>query len=82
MAKNEILDFSDPTCVRYGYFIQYFVCKYIFREISMIKMVIWDQSKPILYLKTKKFGNSKIQNLEIACLLFIKMEIRQVYNPF
>ena len=46
----------------------------------MTKMVIWDQSKPIsLYLKIK---NSKIENLQIARLLFIKKEIRQVYNPF
>ena len=56
MAKNEILDFSGPTCVSYGYFFQYFLCTCSFREISMIKMVILDQSKPIsLYLKIKKF---------------------------
>ena len=56
MAKNEILNFSGPTCVSYGYFILYFICKCSFREISMIKMVILDQSKPIsLYLKIKKF---------------------------
>ena len=61
-------------------FIQYFVCKYSFSEISMIKILILDQSKPIsLYLKIK---NSKIQNLWIVCLLYIKMEIRQVCNPF
>ena len=33
MAKNKILDFLDPTCVSYGYFIQYFACKCSFREI-------------------------------------------------
>ena len=49
----------------------------------MIKMVILDQSKPIsLILKNKKIKNSKMQNLEIEHLLFIKTEIRQVYNPF
>ena len=62
--KNEILDFSGQTYVSSGYFIQYFVCKYSFREISMIKMLILDQSKPISqYLKNKKIQNSKIQNL-------------------
>ena len=40
-----------------------FLCKSSFRVISMIKMVIWDQSKPIsLYLKIK---NSKVQKFEI-----------------
>ena len=60
MAKNEILDPLGPTCVSYGYFIQYFVCKCNFREISMIKMVILDQSKPIsLHLKIKKLKIKK-----------------------
>ena len=60
IAKNEILDFSGPTCVSYGYFIHYFICKCSFREISMIKMAILEQSKPIsLILKIK---NSKIIN--------------------
>ena len=64
MAKNEIFDFSGPTCVSYGYFIKYFVWKYSFREIAMIKIVIWDQSKPIsLILKNKKF---KIQKSKIC----------------
>ena len=55
MAKNSILDFSGPTGMSQGYFIQYFVCKCGFREFSMIKMVILDQSKPIsLYFKIKK----------------------------
>ena len=63
MAKNEVLGFSGPTCVSWGYFIQYFVCKCSFREISMITMVILDQSKPLsLYLKIKK---SKIQKSKI-----------------
>ena len=55
MAENEIFDFSGSTCVSLGYFIQYFVCKCCFSEISMLKMVISDQSKAIsLYLKIKK----------------------------
>ena len=46
-------------------------------------MVILDQSKPIsLILKIEKIQNSKIQNFEIAHLLFLKTEIRPVYNPF
>ena len=63
MAKSKIFDFSDQTCMSWGYFIQYFVSKCSFREISMIKIVIFDQSKPIsLYLKIKKF---KLQKSEI-----------------
>ena len=58
MAKSEVLDFSGLTCMSWGYFIQYFVCKCSFREISMTKIVILDQSKPILLiLKNKKFQN-------------------------
>ena len=48
----------------------------------MIKMVILDQSKPISDFENIKILNLKIRNLQIACLLLIKMEIRQVYNPF
>ena len=36
-----------PNLHELGLFLQYFVCKCSFREISMIKMVILDQSKPI-----------------------------------
>ena len=62
--KNEVLDFSGPTCMSYGYFIQYFVCKCSFKEISMIKMVILDKSKPIsLILKNRKFNIQKSKNL-------------------
>ena len=42
-----------------------FVCKSSFRVISMIKMVIWDQSKPILLylkIKNKRFKNPKFVN--------------------
>ena len=46
-----------------GLFHPYFVCKCSFREISMIKMVILDQSKPIsLLLKKEKFKNLKFAN--------------------
>ena len=49
-----------------GLFHPYFLCKSSFRVISMIKMVIWDESKPLsLYLKIKK---SKIQKSEIRIL--------------
>ena len=46
----------------------------------MIKMVILDQSKPILLILKNII--SKIKNLCTTSLLFIKMEIRQLYNPF
>ena len=80
--NNQKLNFGlfRPNLRELGLFHIYFVCKYSFREISVIKMVILDQSKPIsLYLKIK---NSKTEKLWIASLLFIKTEIRQVYNPF
>ena len=41
-------------------------------------MEILDQSKLILQIKKKII----IENLYIARLLFIKTEIKQVYNPF
>ena len=45
-------------------------------------MVILHQNKPIwLILKNPIIENSKILNLTIA-LLFIKTEMREVYNPF
>ena len=57
---------AQPASV-IGFFHPYFVCKSSFRVISMIKMVIVDQSKPIsLYLKIK----SKIQKSEI-CKLYV-----------
>ena len=52
---------AQPTSVRVISYI--FVCKKFFRVISMIKMVILDQSKPIsLYLKIQK---SKIRKLYV-----------------
>ena len=46
-----------------GLFHPYFVCKCSFREISIIQMVILDQSKPIsLILKIKKIKNPKFIN--------------------
>ena len=38
----------QPVCL--GLFHPYFVCNCSFREISMIKMVILDQSNPILLI--------------------------------
>ena len=53
MAKNEVLDFSGLH--ELGLFHSYFVCKCNFREISMIKIVILNQSKPMsLLLKIEK----------------------------
>ena len=51
-----------PNLRELGLFHPYFVCKYSFREISMIKIVISDQSKLIsLYLK-KEIQNSRFIN--------------------
>ena len=55
--------FFRPNLPQLGPFHPYFVCKCCFRAISIIKMVILDQSKPILlYLKIKKFKNPKFVN--------------------
>ena len=44
-----------PNLRELGLFHPYFVCKCSFRKISLIKMVILDQSKPIsLILKIEK----------------------------
>ena len=62
MAKNEVLDFSGPTSVR-GLFHPYFVCNCSCKEISTIKIIIFDHNKPIwLILKIKK---SKICKLHV-----------------
>ena len=50
----------SPTLRELGLFHPYFVCKCSFRGISMIKMVILNQSKPIsLILKTEKLQIQK-----------------------
>ena len=66
MSKKLSFALFRPNVHELGLFHPYFVCKFSFREISMIKMVILDQSKPIsLILKIKKL---KIQKSEICKL--------------
>ena len=68
MSKKWSLGFFRPNLPQLGLFHPYFVCKSSFRVISMTKMVILYQSKPIsLYLKIK----SKIQKSKICKLHFI-----------
>ena len=55
-----------PNLRELGLFQPWFVCKCSFREISIIKMVILDQSKPILLIL--KIEKSKIQKSEICKL--------------
>ena len=43
-----------PNLHELGLFHPYFVCKYSFKEISMIQMVILDKSKSSLILKIEK----------------------------
>ena len=65
MSKKRSLGFFRNNLPQLGSFHPYFVCKSSFRVISITKMVIWDQSKPIsLYLKIKnlKFKNPKFAN--------------------
>ena len=53
-VKKWSFGFFWPNLPQLGLFHPYFVCKSSFRVISMTKMVIWDQSKPIsLLLKIK-----------------------------
>ena len=82
MAKKWNFGLFRRNLPQLGLFHPYFVCKSSFRAISMIKMVIWDQSKPILLIFEKKESKIKKKKLYIARLLFIKMEIRKIYNPF
>ena len=66
--KGKKLSFGlfRPNLHELRLFHQYFVCKCSFREISMTKIVIWAQRKPIsLILKIEKF---KIQKSEICKL--------------
>ena len=66
MAKKLSFGLFRPNLPQLGLFHPYFVCKSSFRVISIINMVILDQSKPIsLILKNKK---SKIQKSEICKL--------------
>ena len=66
MSKKWSYGFFRPNLPQLGLFHSYYVCKSSFRVISMLKMVILDQSKPIsLYLKINK---SKIQKSEIRKL--------------
>ena len=76
MAKKWSFGLFRPNLPQLGLIHPYFVCKSSARIISMIKMVILDQSKPISLIFERK------KKLYIACLLFIKTEIRQVYNLF
>ena len=71
IAKKRSLGFFRPNLPQLGLFHPYFVCKSSFIVISMIKMVILDQSKPIsLHLKIKKleFQKSKIHKLYVYYL--------------
>ena len=66
MAKKLSFGLFRPNLPQLGLSHPYFVCKSSFRVISMIKMVILDQSKPkSLILKNKKF---KIQKSKICKL--------------
>ena len=68
-----------PNLPQLGLFHPYFVCKCSFREISMIKIVILDQCKPIsLILKIKK---SKIQKSEICKLHIYKSGNKTSIQP-
>ena len=54
MSKKWSFGFFRPNLPQLGLFYPYFVSKSCFRVISMIKIVIWDQSKPILLIFGKK----------------------------
>ena len=58
MAKKLSFGLFRPILPQLGLFHSYFECKCSFREISMIKMIILDQSQPILLILKKKNQNS------------------------
>ena len=66
MEKNEFFGLFRPNLPQLRLFHPYFVCKCIFREISMMKMVILNKNKQIwIILKNKnikKFKNPKFVN--------------------
>ena len=62
IANKWSFGFFRPNLPQLGLFHLYFVCKSSFIVISMIKIVILDQSKPILlYVKIKKLNIQKSQ---------------------
>ena len=61
MAKKWSFGLFRPNLPQLGLFHLYFVCKSSFRVISMIKMIILDQSKPISLILWK-FKNPKFVN--------------------
>ena len=61
MAKKLSFGLFTHNQPQLGLFHPYFVCKSSFRVISMIQMVILDQSKPLWLIFDKK--KSKIQHL-------------------
>ena len=63
MAKNLSFRLFTPNLLQLRLLHPYIACKSSFRVISMIKIVILDQSKPIsLILKNKKLKNPKFVN--------------------
>ena len=69
MAKKWSFGLFRPNLPELGLFHPYFLCKSSFRVISMIKMLILDQSKTIsLYLKIK---NKKVKNPKFVNCAFI-----------
>ena len=67
MAKKCRFGLFRPNLPQLGLFHPYFVCKSSYRVISMIKMVIFDQSKPISLIFEKKNQKLKKKN----CTLYV-----------
>ena len=62
IAKKWSFGLFRPNLSQLGLYHLYFVCKSSFRVISMIKIVILDQSKPILLMLKKQIKNTKFVN--------------------
>ena len=62
MTKKWSFGLLMPNLPQLGLFHLYFLCKSNFRVISMIKILILDQSKPKFIFENKKIQHSKIQN--------------------
>ena len=61
-------------------FHPYFVCKCSFREISMIKIVILDQSKPISLILNKTNIQPILKSNSTSFMFFCEMNIKKIIH--
>ena len=71
-----------PNLPQLGYFIHILYLKLVESNFNDKNGYFGSKWANMANFENKIIENSKIQNVYIARLLFIKTEIRQVYNPF